>query len=136
MIDLEDSHTGQLGHAPRAPVVAGAEDDELHRSGGDGVPHGRVDSRGAEGDHFGHDARHLEAHTALRFSSGVRGLGETPLSLLVEKDARARILEIRDVRQAGIGDGAAKGDEVSGSARTLGPHDLCALDRMTWQAVS
>jgi hypothetical protein len=43
MIDLEHAHTGQLGHAPGAPVITGAEDDELSRSTGDRGAYRRVD---------------------------------------------------------------------------------------------
>ena len=122
MIDLEHFHTGQLGHAPCAAVVTGAEDDELCRATGDRVADRRVDGRGAKGDHVSHDARHFERHAPLSFSGGLLGLGETPLAFLVQKDARGRVVEIRDVRQAGIGEGAAVGDEVGSPAGPLSFH--------------
>jgi hypothetical protein len=53
------------------------------------------------------------------------------LSLLVEKDARSRIPEFRDVRQAGIGDGAAKGDDMRGPARAVGVHHSVVTGRTT-----
>jgi hypothetical protein len=66
----------------------------------------------------------------------VLGLSEAPLPLLVQEEARSRIVEIRDVRQPGIGDRAAEGDEVSGPARALGFHDAGALNGLTWRVVS
>src|SRR5512146_2068054 len=88
MIDLEDAHTCQLGHAPGTAVVAGAEDDELRRATGDRVADRRIDGRGAEGDQVCHHARHFERDTTLHFSRGAFSLGESPLSLLAEKDPR------------------------------------------------
>src|SRR5512146_3222537 len=105
MIDLEDVHTGQLGHAPGTAVVAGAEDDELRRAAGDRVADRHVDSRGAQGDQVCHYARHFERGATLRFSRRAFSLGETPLSPLAEKDTRGPITEIGDVRQADISDG-------------------------------
>ena len=97
MIDLEDFHAGELRHAPGAPIVAGAEDDELGRASGDRVANRRVDGRGAKSHHVSHHARHLEPNAALSLSKRVLGLGEAQPSLLVEKDARRRVVEVRDM---------------------------------------
>src|SRR5262245_17530070 len=42
-VDLEHFHTGQLGHAPRSPVIACAKNDELLRTGCDRGTYGGVD---------------------------------------------------------------------------------------------
>ena len=126
MIDLEDLHAGELGHAPGAPVVTGAEDDELRRAAGDRVAHRRVDRRGAQRHHVGHHARHLDAKAAPSLARGVLGLGEALLSLVGEEDARRRIVEVRHVRQPRVGHGAAECDEVSGAAGARGFHGSIA----------
>ena len=46
MINLENLHTRQPGHAPGAPVVTGAENGDLRRATGDRVTDRRVDCRG------------------------------------------------------------------------------------------
>src|SRR5262249_52885455 len=98
VIHLEDFHATELGQAPRAPVVSGAEDDELRRAGGDPVADRVVDRRGAKRDHVSHRASRLESETALWCSSRLLHLGEALLSLLVQEDARRWVLESRDVR--------------------------------------
>jgi hypothetical protein len=127
MIDLEDFHTGQVGHAPGAPVVTRADDHDLRRASGDRVSDRLVDGRGPKGDHVSHYARHLDSDATLSFSSRALRLGETALSLLAEKNARSRVVEIRDVRQASVGEGAAVRDKVSGPARAISLHDSPSL---------
>src|SRR5262245_61636234 len=107
MIDLEDSHARQFGQAPRTAVVPGTKNNELCDAGGDRVANRPVDGRGAEGDHVSHPACHFESDTASPFSNRTLGLSETPFSLRVEKDACRRVVEIRDMRQAGVSESAA-----------------------------
>jgi hypothetical protein len=122
MIDLEHLHPRQFGHAPGAPVVTRAEDDELRRASSDRVADRSIDGRSAKADHVGHPARHLEAHAALSFSGRALGLREAAFPLLVQKDAGGRIVEIRNVRQPGIRHRAAECDKMSGPARALSSH--------------
>jgi len=123
MIDLEDFQTYQLAHAPGASVVTGAEDDELRCASGDRIANCRVDGRGPKGDHVRHHPRHFDPDATRAFSSSALGLGKTPLSLLAEKDARRRVVEIRDVREPGVGECAAVGDEVSSPAGAFSFHN-------------
>ena len=98
MIDLEDLHPGQLQHAPRATVVAGAEDDELRGSMSDRGANRAIDRCSSKRDHVRHPTRHLEPDAGVTLPHRALSFRETLLSLLVEKNARGRIVEIRDVR--------------------------------------
>jgi len=79
----------------------------------------------------------LEVHRhKLDDSGGRRQLGQVRALVALRGRMRSRVAAIRDVRQAGIGECATVGDEVSGPARAVGFHDSGALNRMTWEAVS
>jgi len=123
VIDLEHLHARKLGHAPCATVVAGAEDDELSRAGGDRIADGMVNRRRSQGDHIGHCASGREAHASLAFSSEPFGFCEVLCPFLAEKRARRRVAEVGNVREPNVGHRSAEGDEMSGATRTFSFHN-------------
>ena len=110
-VDHPATQSDKRSHLSELPPPRGAV--------GDCVAHCRVDCQGAKSDQVSHAARHFQPGTAASYSSRVRCPRQTSLSPVVQKDARCRIREIRQVRHAGIGKGAAEGDEVGSPAGTL-----------------
>src|SRR5215510_2914191 len=121
-VDFEHFHAGKLGHAPGAPVIAGAKYDELRRTGTDRGPHSCVDSCGPKSYHVCHSARCVEPETRFSLSGLMLYFAETLFALVVKKDSRRRIMKIRNVRETKVSHRAAEGNEVSSAARAVSLH--------------